>query len=219
MAIMMLRDLRPKLGPARNQGSRPTCIAFAFSDGHAAVRKSNDQMSVEHLYFNAVQRMPGRNPAEGVSMPVCIAALAGEGQCHEAGWPYVEAISAGEFRTPPATATPVFRRRSDILSTSTMAIVDELEAERPVVVALLLGERFYVPDDAGRVTPGSGDADTDYHAVLAVGHGRDGADPYILVRNSWGAEWGFEGHSWVSTDYLRPRLYALTRFSEKEMAL
>ena len=217
MAIEMLCDLRQQLGPARNQGSRPTCIAFAFSDGHAAVRQVLEPLSTEHLYYNAVQRTPGRDPNGGVNMPTCIAALRCDGQCVEGGWPYLEAVPAGEQWSPPATATPSYTRLSQTFSNSVVAIAAELDAARPVVVALLLGERFYMPGPDGAIVPGPGDADTDYHALLAVGHGRDETQTYLLVRNSWGAEWGLEGHAWVAAPYLEPRLYALARFPSEEI--
>jgi hypothetical protein len=39
MAIDILCDIRPRFGPARDQGPRPTCLAFAISDAHAALRE------------------------------------------------------------------------------------------------------------------------------------------------------------------------------------
>jgi len=212
MAIMTVRDLRPQLGSARNQGSRPTCVAFAFSDGHAARRGALDPLSVEHLYYHAVQRTPGSDPRAGVSMPTSIAALVKDGQCAEIGWPYIDPLVDPAAWAPPQEATPAFRRLSELASASTSTILAELDADSPVVIALLLGERFHTPNAQGRVVVGPNDADTAYHAVLAVGHGRDGAEPFILVRNSWGAEWGLNGHSWVSAAYLQLRLYALARF-------
>ena len=108
MAIMTLRDLRRQFGPARNQGSRPTCIAFAFSDGHAAARGEPEPLSAEHLYYHAVQRTAGRDPHDGVAMPTCIAALGADGQSAEAGWPYIDPLTDLSSWTPPASATPVF---------------------------------------------------------------------------------------------------------------
>lgn len=217
MAIVMSRDLRPQLGPARNQGSRPTCLAFAFSDGHAAMRRVLEPLSTEHLYFNAVQRAPGRDANGGVNLPTCIAALSADGQCAEAGWPYLEPAPANDRWMPPATATPSFKRRSEATPNAVAAITAELDAERPVVVALLLGERFYTPGPDGVIVPGPSDPDTDYHALLAVGYGRDETQTYLLVRNSWGGEWGLGGHAWVAATYLEPRLYALARFPSEDI--
>jgi len=212
MTIVPLCDLRPRLGPTRHQGSRPTCVAFAFSDGHAAARRQPAPLSVEHLYYNAVQRTSGRDPNKGVTMPVCGNALAEDGQCLEASWRYLEAIGDVNKWSPPAIVDPVFRRHSVSEAGSLGGIIEELDAERPIVIALLLGERFYIPDAEARVDAGPNDLDTAYHAVLAVGYGHEDAITYILIRNSWGVEWGLEGHSWVSLNYLRSRLYAIARF-------
>jgi C1A family cysteine protease len=69
----------------------------------------------------------------------------------------------------------------------------------------------------GVIVPGNGDADVDFHAVVAVGHGRIGEERAILVRNSWGDTWGIGGHAWVSELYLQPRLHEVALLSNKEM--
>ena len=49
-----------------------------------------------------------------------------------------------------------------------------------------------------------------YHATLIVGYQRDGAAPgggWYIVRNSWGEDWGENGHCYVS--YAMARKYAL----------
>ena len=88
-----------------------------------------------------------------------------------------------------------------------------IDADCPVVVMLLLGTRFYTPQ-AGLIEPGPADLDTTYHAVLAVGHGRHKARTYILVRNSWGDAWGMDGHAWIDTNYLEPRLHQLAKMEK-----
>lgn len=42
------------------------------------------------------------------------------------------------------------------------------------------------------------------HAVLAMGY--DDAGRALLVRNSWGAEWGIGGHFWLPYDYVEAGL-------------
>ncbi len=38
------------------------------------------------------------------------------------------------------------------------------------------------------------------HAVLAIGY--DQERELILIRNSWGEDWGYEGHAWMPYDYV-----------------
>ncbi len=38
MTPVVQQDLRFRFGTARDQGARPTCLAFAASDTHAALR-------------------------------------------------------------------------------------------------------------------------------------------------------------------------------------
>ena len=213
----MLQDLRTSFGPARNQGSRPTCLAFALSDAHAVQRTPSDVLSAEHLFYHSARRTPGWLAHEGVGLNAALAALKADGQCAETGWPYLNALPADLAHwVPPATAVPVFKRLSEVLLASVDDVVAGLTSGRPAILTVLLGERFYTPVN-GIITPGSGDADVDYHAVVAVGHGTIGSERAILVRNSWGKSWGVDGHAWVSEPYMQPRLHNVVLISEKEM--
>jgi hypothetical protein len=87
-----------------------------------------------------------------------------------------------------------------------MEIASWLDARQPVVLIMLIGERFYDPP-GGLITSGPNDADVDYHAVVAVGHGQSAAGgDCILIRNSWGEDWALEGYAWITASYLGARL-------------
>ena len=202
------------LGEIRNQGPRPTCVAFAASDAHSVLRGFYEALSAEHLYFQAVQRIPGTNPTDGASLATVLQALELDGQCLEKGWPYSQTMPSDlSTWVPPQSATPLYKCHGCTLQGELEKIVAAIDEDCPVVVTMLLGERFYVPI-AGMIEPGAGDYDTDYHAVLAVGHGHRGQKKCILVRNSWGGAWGIDGHAWITADYLQPRLYRLARMEK-----
>ena len=72
----------------------------------------------------------------------------------------------------------------------------------------MLSDSFYLPGNDGvvDVVPGEGPDPTRRHAVVAVGHGIRNGERLILVRNSWGEEWGVSGYGWLTESFLRPRL-------------
>ena len=112
--IAVKTDLRPLFGPVRDQGPRPTCLAFAASDVHAALRGGPwAQLSCEYLFYHA-QRRGNKKPHEGALLPAVLEAVRHDGQPHEAGWPYLAAVPADLARwVPPSGATPLFRRAGE----------------------------------------------------------------------------------------------------------
>lgn len=210
-------ELRDRFGPPRDQGSRPTCLAFAASDLHAALRFGWEPLSCETLFFHA-QRRAGRTPNEGATLSFVLEAVAQDGQPVEAGWPYRSTTPTPSDWTPPAFDGPIFLRRGETTPASWPRIVESLDQGRPALILTTLSASFFTPDADGVVrAPAAERPDPALrHALVAVGHGVIDHQPALLVRNSWGAGWGRDGNAWLPADYLAARLFAMALFDEDD---
>lgn len=217
MSLLVSADLRPSFGAIRNQGSRPTCVAFATSDAHAVARGPFAALSVEHLYYHAVRRTPGGDPGNGVTLNKILEALRGDGQSLEEGWLYLNLLPADLTSwAPPATATPVFKRQSSSEAAAVDTIIAHLDNGNPVIVTIKISVAF-CSAHAGLVESAPSDSDVGWHAVIAVGYGQKNGRRLLLVRNSWGQSWGLEGYAWIDSDYLAPRLSGIATLGPAEV--
>jgi Papain family cysteine protease len=216
MAIDILCDIRPRFGPARDQGPRPTCLAFAISDAHAALREPWTALSCEFAFYHA-QRRAGRPPTAGARLPEMLATLKEDGQPLERDWPYLASLPSDLNSYVPPEKVVVFRRDGESRPVGIDEIIARLDANSPTVMLMMLSDAFYMPDPLGviRAAAGEGPDPARRHAVVAVGYGvLDGA-PAVLVRNSWGAGWGLDGHAWLPEPFVSPRLTGLALLTEE----
>lgn len=209
-------DLRPSFGPVRNQGPRPTCMAFAVSDAHAGLRAGWTPLSCEFAFYHA-QRRAARLPSQGALLSAMLDALREDGQPQEMGWPYLLATPTDPASwTPPASVGTLFGRDGEKTVASVDDVIRELDTGRPVIILLMLSAAFYQPGPGGVVHSGPGESPEPQrrHAVIAVGHGKANAHRVILVRNSWGDRWGDRGYGWLTEPFLEPRLFAAAKLTE-----
>jgi hypothetical protein len=87
--IKTIVDLRGSFGAARDQNPRPTCLAFAASDTHAALRPGWYPLSAEWAYYHAVKR-DGGLPQDGSTLVSMLATIKSDGQPEESEWPYIQ---------------------------------------------------------------------------------------------------------------------------------
>jgi Papain family cysteine protease len=204
--IKSLIDLRGSFGAARDQNPRPTCMAFAASDAHAAARAGWTPLSAEWAYYHAVKR-DGGLPHQGTTLGAMLATIKWDGQPVEQEWPYSNApISNVASWAPPAPARQLFFRDHGLCTLTVNDVVDQLNVGSPVLVTMTLSSAFFRPTADGTIERTEPIDPKLRHAVIAVGHGERASTNFVLVRNSWGASWGIQGHAWISVDYLTPRL-------------
>ncbi|MDQ6701860.1 MAG: C1 family peptidase [Pseudomonadota bacterium] len=215
--VEIYRDLRKLFGPARDQGVRPTCLPFAASDAHAALRDGWSPLSCEYVYFHA-QRRSARPPTSGATLPSILEVLRHDGQPIEADWPYLAQLPSDLASwCPPSNIGSLFRRAGSIGSSKLDAIINLLEQGRPVILLMTLSPSFFLAGPDGIVDPALNEAPepSQRHAVIATGHGKVKGQRAILVRNSWGANWAMNGHAWLTERFLSPRLFNAATLMEE----
>jgi C1A family cysteine protease len=204
--IKSVVDLRSSFGMARDQDPRPTCLAFAASDAHAAARAGWQPLSAEWAYYYSLKR-DGGLPDEGATLSAMLETLRSDGQPIESRWPYIKAhITDISAWTPPAGAVKLFFRDHGACAATVTHLTDQLNAGVPVLITMTISDAFYRPSADGIIEANEPIDAKRRHAVVAVGHGERGATRLVLIRNSWGEAWGLKGHAWIGVDYLSPRL-------------
>jgi hypothetical protein len=107
-SITVRKDLRGRFGPARDQGTRPTCLAFAASDAHAATQEPWADLSCEHLFYSAKQ-YDGTPPQNGARMSSIRHVLEYVGQPVESAWSYLKKLPDDiRMWKPPAKIGKLF---------------------------------------------------------------------------------------------------------------
>lgn len=194
-----MTDHRATQTPVRDQGDRPTCVAFAVSAAHEwraadqTVRSAEDAMWAAHQ----VDEVPG---LEETTVSWALEGLRLHAHATEHAWPYgTPRWSEGR----PGPALQGVNRRNlpswqDLGAAPYTTVAARLAEGHPVVLTLgVVPAAWYhgggtIDAPPGAKTPGN-------HAVLAVGNLDD--PERVIVKNSWGPSWGDGGYGFVTRRY------------------
>ena len=192
----LIYDFRKNLSPARNQGQRPTCLAFASSAANEFKHNINDYLSAEFLYQKALAGKPG---TKGLTASEVKKALQAEGQPNEGIFPYGTTASIKTL----AADIAIYKAKSNIIDASPKALRKILSEGGVPIVGISITKSFYKPDPPFFLVKDEFDNHTGKHALLVVGMATLSNKEHFLVRNSWGTGWGDAGHAWLSSDYIK----------------
>jgi C1A family cysteine protease len=208
-------DLSDKTGLVRNQGKRPTCVAFATSDLHATVRTTTfSALSVEYLFYHACRRSPQFSPHKGITLTNALEAVDLDGQPEEVAWPYLITLPSDlKDYVAPHGIMSTFTRGAERLSPTYDSVEAELRAGRPTMVVFKSSVALHYAKPDEPIVSIIGDSDTARHAVLAVGAGMSGDGRCLKVKNSWGTGWAGHGYGWMSERYFAARVIAVVRMA------
>ena len=217
-------DLRDDCSPVENQGQLGSCTANALvgnleflevKAGHPV-----KDMSRLFIYYNE-RAMEGTITEDaGAAIRDGVKSLVKIGSCTEALWPY----DISKFTDKPTPACFKQARSNQLISYHRIIGLQQMRqclAEGyPFVFGFSVYEGFESPKVAktGRLDmPKPKEKQIGGHAVLAVGY--DDKAKRILVRNSWGTDWGLRGYftmpyAYIDDDSLAADFWTLRGFED-----
>jgi C1A family cysteine protease len=203
-------DLRDNCPPVFDQGQLGSCSANAGVANKMILDGIATPLSRLFLYYKE-REMEGTIAEDaGASMRDICKALNKFGVCEEAFMPY----DISKFADSPSNEALANASKYTIKSYSSLSNLGAVKAflatqQKPV----LLGMEVYESFESAKVAksgklpiPKEGEQMLGGHAVLAVGYKDTPTSKtskgYLIVRNSWGAEWGQEGYFQMPYEYI-----------------
>jgi hypothetical protein len=197
------------LGEVYDQGLRPTCVSLAFTHAHECARSDKVPLSSEYLFWAARQRDGLPESATHTTVSATQIALKDVGQPISVEWPYDPTRVVGPGYSPP-TCTTLYTRGSSktLLTLETLCKVIE-QGKTPIIVVGIVEPDFHLAPNGVIHTPSASSTISSWrHAVTVVGWGRSTSHgTMLIIRNSWGPDWGFRGYGLISEAYLTTHLH------------
>jgi C1A family cysteine protease len=208
-------DLRRRCPPVQDQGRLFTCTAHAVAAAFYYELRMQKMLTIIpsrlFIYYNERVMAHERKLRHNVCLRNALKVVAKRGVCPESLWPY-RVAGRVYLRKPPIKAFEAAAKHKidEYSRISNEGLTREkflrhlkrcLADGGPFVFGFRVHPSFDKPK-SGKLKDGmmpiprkKDDKATGGHAVMAVGY--DDRRKAVLVRNSWGTDWGVKGHFWM----------------------
>jgi len=186
--------------PVKDQKACGSCWAFSaigsIEGQHAKKTKNLVSLSEQNLVDCAFST--GNYGCEGGWPEAAMEyVINNHGVDTEDSYPYIGLDGTCNFSNKTVGAQ--LSKTVNITHNSMECLYDAIASIGPISVAIDAEDDFQFYS-SGIYTSDVCDADSLNHAVLAVGYGIQNNNKYIIVKNSWGSDWGMDGYIYMSTD-------------------
>ncbi len=200
-------DLRSNCSPVEDQGDLGSCTANALAGALEYNEIKNKttfaDMSRLFIYYNERVIEHSVNTDSGAMLRDGIKTLADKGCCTEPLWPY----DISKFTTPPPQACYDDAVQRKIVSYYRINTLNSMKSCLAGGEPFVFGFAVYASFESATVAntgvvpmPNRREKYLGGHAVLAVGY--DDSTQRMLVKNSWGTNWGMDGYFTMPYSYI-----------------
>ncbi len=202
-------DMSDRFAPVRNQGKQGSCAAFAVASVIEALRRDSRRYSPAFLYWTARDRKNAADSDAGSSLYDIIKAATDKGVCTEESMPY----NADIFTLAPTEAAISEARGCMLIEARTVEpnlrdIKSALADGFPVIIASKIFDSFSDTNSgfvrhpsSAELADGSRSDGHGNHAMVVCGF--SDKERILIVRNSWGKEFGKNGYCYIPYSYAR----------------
>jgi len=192
-------DLRAHCSPVENQGDLGSCTANALVGNLEFLERQSGKpfsdLSRLFIYYNERAIEGTVNDDAGAMIRDGVKSLVKQGVCSEKKWPY----NIARFAVKPPAACYKEALSHQVVSYHRILGLQEMRSCLAEGYPFVFGFTVYTAFESSAVAksgvlnlPKPSEKVLGGHAIMAVGY--NDASKRLLIRNSWGDDWGMDGY-------------------------